>query len=197
MPFNEIPIAEGTLRIAFAATDPRGGVSCPLREQVVAQIEDAKLRNKLTDRMNDGKTRRRITKPPVMPGPICTSPQLTHKVGLDDTTGKYYQDYAYKSPKWYKMYGQRNQVETFNKDVKANGMSDTKRRRVRGFAKQGILAAMFSAATNVKRINAFLAVQRANAQTSPKDPGPSGHPGRGNGASVLGEDLSPPEQLAA
>ncbi|WP_062317021.1 hypothetical protein [Demequina maris] len=189
--------AKGKLRISCPASDPRGGVSCPLREQVVAQIEDPELRNKLTDRMNDGKTRRRIDKPPVMPGEICTSTQLTHTVELDDTTGKYYQDYDYKSAEWHKMYGQRNQVETFNKDVKANGMSDTKRRRVRGFAKQGILAAMFAAATNVKRINAFLAVLNADKQTSPKDPGPAGRPRRGHSTSVRDEDLPPPDQIAA
>ncbi|WP_156171951.1 hypothetical protein [Demequina rhizosphaerae] len=197
LPIKEIPNADGELRISCPASDPRGGVSCPLRERVVAQIEDAELRNKLTDRMNDGKTRLRITNPPVMPGPICTSTQLTHKVKLDDKTGKYYQDYAYKSPSWYKMYGQRQQVETFNKDVKANGMSDTKRRRVRGFAKQGILAAMFAAATNVKRINAFNAVRNANEQNSPTDPGPSGHPDPGHSIAVRDEDLSPPDEIAA
>lgn len=56
-----------------------------------------------------------------------------------------YQDCPYKSPKWFKMYSQRDQIEAFNKDVKANGLSDTKRRRVRGLPKQGILAAMFAA----------------------------------------------------
>lgn len=32
------------------------------------------------------------------------------------------------------MQGPRKKVETVNKDVKDNGMSDTKRRRVRSFA---------------------------------------------------------------
>ncbi|WP_062299085.1 hypothetical protein [Demequina maris] len=76
-------------------------------------------------------------------------------------------------------------------------MNDTKRRRVRGFAKQGILAAMFAAATNVKRINAFLAVQRANQQTSPTDSGPSGRRHRGHSIAVGDEDLSPPDEIAA
>jgi len=197
VPTKEPLNANGEIRISCPASDPRGGVSCPLRKAVVEEIKDADLRNKLTDRMKDGKTRASITNPPAYPNEICTSHQLSHKVQLDDKALKYHQDYAYKSPTWYKMYGQRNQVETFNKDVKDDGLGDTKRRRMRGYGKQGILIALFVARTNVKRINAYLAVWRAKIQTVPKDPGPSGRPGRGHGSAIVTEDLPPPDRVAA
>ena len=116
---------------------------------------------------------------------------------LDDLNRKYYQDYTYKSPAWYRMYGQRNQVETFNKDVKEDGLADTKRRRVRGYAKQGLLTTLFAVKTNIKRINAYLAIWRANAQTAPENPDPDGSPGRGHDSAILTEDLPPPDQIAA
>ncbi|WP_143338076.1 hypothetical protein [Demequina sp. NBRC 110054] len=190
---------DGEIRISCPATDPHGNVRCPLRELVVSKIENRAQKAKFEAIMNDGRTRVDVENPPdeAVAGEICLAHQASHKVKLDEVTGKYHQDYEYKSPEWQRMYGKREHVETFNKDVKEDGLDDTKRRRGRGMAKQAIATALFFALTNVKRIRAYLNVHRIEHGPIPTDPGPTPLKRRYSDTTTSDEDLAPPNQVAA
>ncbi len=167
--------AQGRGRFECPATTPGGHLACPLQPL-------------LTD-----KTRTAVKNPPKEPGAICRKPTVSVTLADEakpakkaprgkaagkrgNTTGKYAQDYRYKTKRWQKMWGERNTVEGFNaalKDEQHEAMGQAGRRRVRGKAKQAILVTLMVYSVNVRRIRDHIHTYESPPPSNPTSPGPS------------------------
>lgn len=141
---KERPDAEGVARYACPAVGPSATVSCPRREP----------HPKAAD-----KPKGRIMLPLlVKPAPQVCEQQSMKISPLEGE--KYAQEYPYKSKTWQEHYsGGRQMVESLNASLK-NGahtpVDDTQMRPRRGFAAQIVSLAVMVAATNTRKIIAWL-----------------------------------------
>ena len=116
-------------------------------------------------------TRTRIMDPPKHPDTCCTNKNSVTIPAAPPVTGprggrtrrndpaKYAQDVPFQSKEWRSLYGLRNTVETFNSYTKSPTEEDLEqpaRRRVRGYAFQVLLLTAMVAASNMRKINAWL-----------------------------------------
>ena len=116
-------------------------------------------------------TRTRVQDPPKHPDTCCTNKNSVTIPAAPPVTGprggrtrrndpaKYAQDLPFQSKEWRSLYGLRNTVETFNSYTKSPTEEDLEqpaRRRVRGYAFQVLLLTAMVAASNMRKINAWL-----------------------------------------
>lgn len=87
---------------------------------------------------------------------------------------KHLQRYPWKSDTWWQVYGQRNHVESSNKnlkDVRGASLAEPKLRAIRGYAAQFLNASVAVVATNLRRIVAALRTEAAeNAKPRTRKP---------------------------
>lgn len=139
-------------------------------------------------------TRTRILNPPAQPDTCCTNKNSVTIPAAPSVTGprggqsrrndaaKYAQDVAYQTKEWRSLYGLRNTVETFNSYTKSPTEEDLEqpaRRRVRGHAFQVLLMTAMVAASNLRKINAWL--KKRSEPIEPPAPTPRGRKKATNG----------------
>ncbi|MCM3578405.1 hypothetical protein M3686_09720 [Micrococcus luteus] len=141
---KERPDAEGVARYACPAVGPSATVSCPRRKEHPKAADKPKGRVLKVMLVN--------------PAPRVCEQQSMKISPLEGE--KYAQEYPYKSEQWRKHYtGGRQMVESLNASLK-NGahmsIDDTQMRPRRGFAAQIVSLAVMVAATNTRKIIAWL-----------------------------------------
>lgn len=141
-----LPDADGAQRLMCPAVGPSATVDCPLRPR----------------RTRPGRTRIEVT--PEHPDRICTN---NTSVTVPVTIGaKYRQTFPFGTAEWAGWYGLRNTIESINglaKDGSRGGLEDPTRRRVRGYTAQYLFTTLLAMAVNVRKIDAFLDRQPAEA----------------------------------
>lgn len=141
---KERPDAEGVARYACPAVGPSATVSCPRREPHPKAADKPKGRI-------------------MLPLLVKPAPQVCEQksMKISPLTGeKYAQHYPYKSKPWQEHYTSgRQMVESLNASLK-NGahmpVDDTQMRPRRGFAAQIVALTVMVAATNTRKIIAWL-----------------------------------------
>ncbi|MDQ2837067.1 MAG: hypothetical protein M3Y42_00640 [Actinomycetota bacterium] len=148
---KERPDSDGHVPMRCPAAGPSATVSCPLKPLTQDK---------------QGSTRIFIT--PTHPDRICTN---TASVSFPPSAGaKWAQALRYGSPEWQATYSTaRNTVEGYNgyiKDSSREALSDSSRRRIRGYAAQYLLVTFLVLAANARKIAAFYDAERKAADTT-------------------------------
>lgn len=138
-------------------------------------------------------TRTKVLNPPAHPDVCCTNKNSVTLPIAPDVTGprggrsrrnnaaKYAQELVYRSKDWEAVYGLRNTVETFNAYTKSPTEEDLEqpaRRRVRGYGFQVLLVTAMVAASNMRKIHAWLK-RRNEPVATPTEPRPNEKPPTG------------------
>ena len=128
-------------------------------------------------------TRTKVLNPPAHPD-VCTNKNSVTIPVAPDVTGprggrsrrndaaKYAQDLVYRSKDWEAVYGLRNTVETFNSYAKSPTEEDLEQpaRRRRGYGFQVLLMTAMVAASNMRKINAWLKRRNEPVTTPTEQP---------------------------
>lgn len=153
---KENPDERGKVKLRCPASGPGRTLDCPLKPKQTAPLPK-------------GAVPLPVLMPPKAPGEVCTN-KVSTTFDLDDG-GKYEQYYRYGSPEWQRNYTYGRQViESYNaslKDDANGGVGDSARRRLRGTAAQTFLALLGVAATNSRRIHAWMAEHYDETEPAP------------------------------
>lgn len=109
---------------------------------------------------------------PVTGRPTKDHPTGTVTAGLAKETIKHLQKYPWMSKEWRQVYGQRNQVETSNKNIKGQrwaNLGDPAARTGRGYAYTYLCAVMAVFAENIRRIITGISNTHSEKSTTPKE----------------------------
>lgn len=119
-----------------------------------------------------------IPNPPERPDRCCTNSTSITLADTEPGIAKYRQDLPYAGPEWSAMYSRpRNTIEGYNALAKSPteaNLAEPGRRRIRGRSIQTVLIAILIAATNFRKIAAYI---RATA-TPPTESGAGPRRGR-------------------
>lgn len=178
--------ADSKGRFGCPALNPGGKLTCPVFE-----------------RESQDRPHTVVANPPSKDaaGEACTAHQKSLQLTLDDHFGHFASDVYWRSGEHNFMMSQRNVVEGFNATLKEKdheNLNDGARRRVRGYAKQALLAAIMVFSANARAISVFIEAYDLLWTEEPINPGPDTPQGSdADVTAIANEDIPPPDQLAA